>query len=213
MDSEAWLGGSAVSGRVEWKPVVGEFAGEPFEVSSLGWVRRSDDKSAVYVRFQSKGYVQARTSKLVYVHKLVAEAFHGLRPEGGQVNHINGCKSDNRASNLEWVTGLENIEHSSSTGLHPKAVAPETVAEVRRLFAAGTHPDVLVWLFGISRRHVYRLVNGTQRRLAVGFEDDVAAAKQRKAEERQRRIDEAEYRRLHPKKRGRPRKQLFAATA
>jgi HNH endonuclease len=44
----------------------------------------------------------------VPVHAVVCTAFHGPRPEGLQVRHLNGCNTDNRAANLEWGTGAEN---------------------------------------------------------------------------------------------------------
>lgn len=52
---------------------------------------------------------QQGIKKLVYVHRLVLLAFKGI-PEYGkdQCNHINGDTFDNRASNLEWCTRLEN---------------------------------------------------------------------------------------------------------
>ncbi len=33
------------------------------------------------------------------------------------MNHINGIKDDDRAENLEWATGSENVNHAIQTGL------------------------------------------------------------------------------------------------
>lgn len=42
-------------------------------------------------------------------HRLVAETYHGPPPtEDSVVDHLNGRRYDNRASNLEWVTRSEN---------------------------------------------------------------------------------------------------------
>lgn len=54
------------------------------------------------------------------VHRLVAETFCAGRSEQKNVcNHINGCKTDNRSSNLEWTTQRANIKHAYATGLNP----------------------------------------------------------------------------------------------
>jgi len=55
----------------------------------------------------------------VQVHRLVATAFcRNPDPEHKvHVNHIDGCPSNNKASNLEWVTPSENVRHALDTGL------------------------------------------------------------------------------------------------
>ncbi len=53
-----------------------------------------------------------------YIHHLVASVFIGDRPPQMDVNHINGIKTDNRATNLEYVSRTENMAHARQMGLH-----------------------------------------------------------------------------------------------
>ena len=50
-------------------------------------------------------------------HRIIAETFLELVEGKDQVNHINGIKTDNQVSNLEWCTPSENQYHSSRIGL------------------------------------------------------------------------------------------------
>ena len=60
------------------------------------------------------------------LHRVVAIAFcpipqhllnQGLTYDDLQVNHKDGNKANNHASNLEWVTASENIQHAYQNGL------------------------------------------------------------------------------------------------
>ena len=55
--------------------------------------------------------------KHIYIHQPVAETFIPNPESKREANHINGVKTDNRVSNLEWVTSSENQRHAVETGL------------------------------------------------------------------------------------------------
>lgn len=56
-------------------------------------------------------------TKTLLVHRLVAEAYLKNPSNKKTVNHLNGVKTDNRLSNLEWSSHSENLTHAFKTGL------------------------------------------------------------------------------------------------
>lgn len=55
------------------------------------------------------------------VHKAVAAAFYGLRPEGLETRHLNGDALDNRVENLRYGTRAENAQDRLRHGTNPFA--------------------------------------------------------------------------------------------
>lgn len=108
----------------EWREIPG-LEGTGYEVSNLGRVRSivlmvgSKDRRGyptASLRRVSDAFGE-RNGSAWNVHVLVARAFLGRRPAGLEVNHKDGCLTNNRADNLEYVTHLENCRHAHRLGL------------------------------------------------------------------------------------------------
>lgn len=105
------------------------------------------------------------------VHQLVADAFHGARPEGKQVRHLNGIQADNRPENLSYGTPLENaadrIRHGTylSGGDHHNAkLSGEQAADIRCLRQQGVKIADLARRFEVSIATIETLLAGKSYR-------------------------------------------------
>ena len=67
--------------------------------------------------YVSVGFMLGSKVKRKYVHRLVAHAYCSNPRHAPEVNHIDGDKTNNHASNLEWVTKSENHLHAYKLGL------------------------------------------------------------------------------------------------
>ena len=73
--------------------------------------------------------------KAYKIHRLVAEAFiPKVSSDRHYVNHIDGDKTNNHVSNLEWVTHEENMEHAFTKGLHSNPKRPILCVELNKVY-------------------------------------------------------------------------------
>ena len=97
----------------------------------------------------------------LYVHRLVAEAFHGLGWDGAEVNHIDGVKTNNMASNLEWVTHSQNHIHAVCVGLSVSAkITTETAKLIFQGISSGKSSSVIAQELQVSRQTVTHIKYG-----------------------------------------------------
>jgi len=105
-----------------WRPITGTKGF--IEVSNEGRVRSllRGSPRVLKTQIDNKGYRRIRVTiereKMSYkLHREIAKAFIPNPANLPQVNHKDGNKDNNAASNLEWVTNKDNAHHAIEHGL------------------------------------------------------------------------------------------------
>lgn len=167
-----------------WKSVSG-YDGI-YEVSNLGEVRclLKSSNGKIYYRetplilskhFNNRtGYYSIqfgewgrRSHKRFPIHRLVALHFVENPNNLPEVNHEDGDKSNNKASNLSWATREQNIQHGFKNGLisTPKGVdhifVKLTEEQVMMIFHSPTGPRQLSRELNIPYSTVASIKNGS----------------------------------------------------
>lgn len=87
----------------------------------------------------SSGYIQCNDVKhrKQYLHRVIWEDYYGKIPEGYEIHHKNGIKTDNRIENLEL------LKHKDHMAKHPKSKAFRNQCSKRfkQLWAEKRFPD------------------------------------------------------------------------
>lgn len=174
---------------VEWRPVVG-FENN-YEVSSDGEVRsvdhlieeKVDAMGRTIPPYMLKGKVlQQRKHMFGYwmvtlsvknvrydrcVHRLVAEAFLGPRPEGSVIRHLNGNPEDCRACNLAYGTQTENMNDAIQQDTvqygerrYNAKLDNETVIKIKDDIIAGLRNKDIAEKYRISESKVCKIASG-----------------------------------------------------
>jgi hypothetical protein len=99
---------------IEWKDIEGC---PGYLISNEGIVK--NPKGRLLYGSDKDGYIRTFVGyKPMRAHRLVALAFVKNPNNYNEVNHIDGNKKNNHASNLEWCSRSHNTKHSFEIGLN-----------------------------------------------------------------------------------------------
>lgn len=100
------------------------------------------------------------------VHRLVAQAFLPERPDGSQIRHMNGNKTDNRAANLAWGTAKENAADRETHGRTARGenngfskLSEQAVTAIREELSAGRSQQRVARDYGVSQKTIWSIAN------------------------------------------------------
>jgi hypothetical protein len=153
----------------DWKPIIGW----PYEVSSHGQVRRTGSLACLKMHAAYYGYRRVVLSwhgKLhtFTVHRLVAEAFIGPRPDGLVINHKDGNAGNNVVSNLEYVTPKQNSQHLQLLKVANKGsrngrarLAEAAVHDIKEQLSLNVSCPRLAKQYGVCLQTICNIANGT----------------------------------------------------
>lgn len=161
--------------EIEWRPIPG-FEGA-YEVSRCGRVRSLGRKvvqsngawqiiegTVLVARVDTSGYegVTLSMRRTRRVHRLVAQVFLAPVPGKDHVNHIDGNKRNNYASNLEWCTRAENAAHAARLGIGSGStkLTAEDVRQIRSEHTNGTAVRQLARRFNVHRISIRKIIRG-----------------------------------------------------
>lgn len=136
-----------------------------FQISNLGNVFSKRSNRILKQAKSKRGYwtLATRIGGIAHcfkVHRLVADAFIPNPESKPLVNHIDGCKTNNMLSNLEWVTHAENVAHALATGLLLPRPSPNrklTADQVREIRTSKLSQIKLGEIYGIDQSSISRI--------------------------------------------------------
>jgi predicted XRE-type DNA-binding protein len=163
----------------EWRDIIGYE--NRYQVSNQGRVRSLRGTGRLTGKIRKPQLTQSNyhfvslymdgVSKMYQIHQLVARAFiHNPSPTTKiQVNHIDGCRTNNNYLNLEWVTPGENIAHSfrvlgrkaNLSGAIQMKLTEENVQEILHLLDTTDllHREIAA-RFGVTKSRISQIKRG-----------------------------------------------------
>ena len=156
----------------KWKSVKG-YEG-CYEISSFGNLRSKDRLIKHYKggfrkikgvnkssRFDKYGYLRCSLkkdgeTKHITIHRLVGLAFIKNIKNKPQINHIDGVKTNNKVTNLEWVTSEQNVTHAVKNRLIKTKLTDE---QVTIIMSSKLSIRKLALIYNVSSSIIWRIKN------------------------------------------------------
>ncbi len=170
-----------VSDGEEWMPV--RNYQDLYEVSNKGRVRafskvvnlpngakRIHDLHVLSQEKMKRGYFRVslcRDSSMckILVHRLVAESFIQNPQNFPEINHRDGDKFNNFATNLEWCSRQYNNHHAIELGLRT-GLSSIDIIKIKKLLALGQTSNQIAKSFSKSRQTISDIKCGRSRNLS-----------------------------------------------
>ena len=166
----------------EWRDIRG-YEGL-YQISNTGLVKSlHSTKTIILVEYKDRdgyslvGLHKGGSQTTFRVHRLVATHFIPNVNNKPTVNHIDGNKSNNSLTNLNWMTDREQYIHAKSTGLrndvgesNPSARLNDiSVKEIVNLLKNTNYTQVeIASMFGVKRKAISEICRGVNWKHITG---------------------------------------------
>lgn len=145
-----------------------------YEISTHGDIRNIVTRTIRKCNKDRSGYLKMVVLNMnkryitIYPHRLVAKTFIPHDELRTTVNHIDGDKTNNDISNLEWSTSHENTMHAIKTGLMPKATRHDKEVVIQmttegKFIEAYANANTASKLSGVSSTAMYCAITGRSK--------------------------------------------------
>lgn len=142
----------------------------PFPQNGINFFKKQTPSGKGYLQYKFYEPGKRLNGKTIKIHRLVAETFIPNPENKPEVNHIDGDKTNNHVSNLEWCTHVENMAHAKENGLmvgngglkgvqNPHAKLNESVVKTIRINRENLTQKELAKKHNVSKGTISLIVN------------------------------------------------------
>lgn len=104
------------------------------------------------------------------VHKIICTLFHGEKPDGLEVRHLDGNQHNNSADNLEWGTHVSNmrdkVNHGRSFNVprgiqcHKARLNEQDVRDIKNMYLDGLSMKRISVIYSVGSTTIRDIING-----------------------------------------------------